>query len=426
MVNGMKHTEIGDIPENWQVQTFEETFKVLPNNTLPRANLNNRGGSVRNVHYGDILVRFPEVLDCKTEDIPYLNDAALITANVQFLQDGDVLLADTAEDEAVGKATEIYGLGDGKMVAGLHTIPCRVKKGDFAPKWLGYYMNSHAYHNQIMPYVTGIKVSSISKSAIAETLVLVPPKQEQEAIVAALSDIDTLIANLEKLVAKYQMIKQGCLEKMFPRNGQNEPEIRLPGFSGAWEQRRLGDIANIVGGGTPSTSNTDYWDGEIDWYSPAEIADQIYVNSSIRKITQKGFENSSAQMLPIGTVLFTSRAGIGKTAILHKEGCTNQGFQSIVPQKNELDSYFIFSRTEELKRYGETKGAGSTFVEVSGKQMASMELMMPKNYEEQQSIGAYFKHLDNLITLHQRKLEKYKMIKQGMMSELLTGKTRLI
>lgn len=206
MVNGMKHTEIGDIPENWQVQTFEETFKVLPNNTLPRADLNNRGGSVRNVHYGDILVRFPEVLDCKTEDIPYLNDTALITANAQFLQDGDVLLADTAEDEAVGKATEIYGLGDGKMVAGLHTIPCRVKKGDFAPKWLGYYMNSHAYHNQIMPYVTGIKVSSISKSAIAETLVLVPPKQEQEAIVAALSDIDTLIANLEKMVAKYQMI----------------------------------------------------------------------------------------------------------------------------------------------------------------------------------------------------------------------------
>ena len=164
----------------------------------------------------------------------------------------------------------------------------------------------------------------------------------------------------------------------------------------------MGELADIVGGGTPSTSNDDYWDGDIDWYAPAEIADQIFVSSSERKITQQGYDNSSAKMLPVGTVLFTSRAGIGKTAILRKKGCTNQGFQSIVPHENMLDSYFIFSRTEELKRYGEIKGAGSTFVEVSGKQMASMELMMPKTIEEQRKIGAYFSQLDNLITLHQR------------------------
>ena len=109
-------------------------------------------------------------------------------------------------------------------------------------------------------------------------------------------------------------------------------------------------------------------------------------------------------MLPAGTVLFTSRAGIGKTAILRKKSCTNQGFQSIVPHVDELDSYFIFSRVDELKRYGETVGAGSTFVEVSGKQMAAMELMMPQTIGEQKRIGNYFEHLDNLITLHQRML----------------------
>ena len=113
--------------------------------------------------------------------------------------------------------------------------------------------------------------------------------------------------------------------------------------------------------------------------------------------------NSSAKMLPPGTVLFTSRAGIGKTAILTRKGCTNQGFQSIVPHSGELDSYFIFSRTEELKRYGEFVGAGSTFVEVSGKQMAAMELMMPLTMREQQTIGQFFSNLDRLITLHQRK-----------------------
>ena len=157
-----------------------------------------------------------------------------------------------------------------------------------------------------------------------------------------------------------------------------------------------------MGGGTPSTGNQSYWDGDIDWYAPAEIADQIYANSSQKKITGLGYENSSAKMLPPGTVLFTSRAGIGKTAILTRKGCTNQGFQSIVPHRGELDSYFIFSRTEELKRYGELVGAGSTFVEVSGKQMAVMELMMPPTMREQQTIGGFFQQFDHLITLHQR------------------------
>lgn len=201
-------------------------------------------------------------------------------------------------------------------------------------------------------------------------------------------------------------------------NNNKTPAIRFKGFTDTWEQRKLGEVADIVGGGTPSTSNDDYWDGDIDWYAPAEIADQIYVASSERKITQQGYDNSSAKMLPVGTVLFTSRAGIGKTAILRKEGCTNQGFQSIVPHINELDSYFIFSRSEEMKRYGETVGAGSTFVEVSGKQMANMELMMPTTMEEQVTIGSFFSTLDFLITLHQRKCDKLIQFKAAMLQKM--------
>mgnify|MGYP000099339271 CR=1 FL=1 len=197
-----------------------------------------------------------------------------------------------------------------------------------------------------------------------------------------------------------------------------EPEIRFAGFTGAWEQRKLGDIADITGGGTPSTSNNDYWDGNINWYSPAEISNQIFLNSSQRKITELGFSSCSAKMLPKGTVLFTSRAGIGKTAILSAEGCTNQGFQSIVPHANDLDSYFIFSRTNELKKYGEIVGAGSTFVEVSGKQMAAMTLMMPPKFNEQKTIGDFFKRLDSLLTLHQRKYEKLLNIKKSMLEKM--------
>ena len=241
---------------------------------------------------------------------------------------------------------------------------------------------------------------------------------EQEKIGVFFKLLDNLITLHQRKYDKLTNVKKSMLEKMFPKNGSNVPEIRFKGFTDAWEQRKLGDVADIVGGGTPSTGNQSYWNGDIDWYAPAEIADQIYANSSQKKITGLGYENSSAKMLPPGTVLFTSRAGIGKTAILTRKGCTNQGFQSIVPHRGELDSYFIFSRTKELKRYGELVGAGSTFVEVSGKQMAVMELMMPPMMREQQTIGGFFQQLDHLITLHQRKLEKLEQIKQAMLHKM--------
>ena len=247
---------------------------------------------------------------------------------------------------------------------------------------------------------TFVEVSG--KQMAAMELMMPPTMREQQTIGGFFQQLDNLITLHQRKYDKLVAIKRSMLEKMFPREGSRFPEIRFAGFTDPWEQRKLGDIADIVGGGTPSTGNQSYWDGEIDWYAPAEIADQIYANSSQKKITALGYENSSAKMLPPGTVLFTSRAGIGKTAILTRKGCTNQGFQSIVPHRGELDSYFIFSRTEELKRYGEFVGAGSTFVEVSGKQMAAMELMMPPTMREQQTIGGFFQQLDNLITLHQR------------------------
>ena len=266
---------------------------------------------------------------------------------------------------------------------------------------------------------TGTKMPRADWKLVSKTVFSIPSNiSEQAAIGTYFTALDNLITLHQRKYDKLTNVKKSMLEKMFPKNGSNVPEIRFKGFTEAWEQRKLGDIADIVGGGTPSTGNPSYWDGEIDWYAPAEIADQIYANSSQKKITDLGYENSSAKMLPPGTVLFTSRAGIGKTAILTRKGCTNQGFQSIVPHRGELEPYFIFSRTEELKRYGELVGAGSTFVEVSGKQMAAMELMMPPTMREQQTIGGFFQQLDNLITLHQRELEKLKNIKKSCLENM--------
>ena len=182
----------------------------------------------------------------------------------------------------------------------------------------------------------------------------------------------------------------------------NTPEVRFKGFTDPWEQRKLGDVAEVIGGGTPSTSVDDYWDGDIDWYSPAELGETIYVYGSERKITQAGYQNCSATMLPANkTILFTSRAGIGNTAILRRPGCTNQGFQSLVIN-DETDVYFIYSMTDKIKKYAEQKASGSTFLEISGKTLAAGEFAFPLK-AEQKLIGGYFANLDNLITLHQRK-----------------------
>lgn len=266
---------------------------------------------------------------------------------------------------------------------------------------------------------TGSKMPRADWNLVSNSEFAVPVSQNEQAKIGEYFGLlDHLITLHQRKCDETKTLKKYMLQKMFPQDGKKVPEIRFKGFTDDWEQRKLGELAEIIGGGTPSTSMNSYWDGDIDWYAPAEIGEQIYLKSSQRKITEEGLNKSSAKILPVGTVLFTSRAGIGKTAILLKEGCTNQGFQSIVPNKEKLDSYFIFTRSEELKRYGETVGAGSTFVEVSGKQMTNMELMMPTKLDEQQKIGNYFQSLDHLITLHQRKCDKLKEMKKYMLQNM--------
>lgn len=198
---------------------------------------------------------------------------------------------------------------------------------------------------------------------------------------------------------------------------KNVPEIRFEGFDDDWEQCKIEDIAEIVSGGTPDTNNPSYWDGDINWYAPAEIVDQIYVSKSERKITELGLQKSSAKMLPANrTILFTSRAGIGKVAILQNSACTNQGFQSLV-LKNEIDPYFVYSMGNQLKEKAEAVASGSTFLEISGKMLANLDIMMP-NKDEQEKIATHFKSIDKLIIFHQRKYENLKLFKEAMLDKM--------
>lgn len=413
----MKHTDIGDIPADWKLQTFEETFRVLSNNTLSRENLNNKGGAVRNIHYGDILTKFPEVLNCNEEDIPYLNDLSLITANTQLLQDGDVVIADTAEDDTVGKTIEVQNLGNGKLVAGLHTIPCRVKKGDFAPGWLGYYMNSYIYHDQIIPFITGIKVSSISKTAIAETIILVPPVEEQERIVETLSQLDSLIKQETSVSEKLNNVKSSCLSKIFPKDDEKKPEMRFPEFTDAWEQRELSDeFERFI---VPMRDKPKQFGGNLPWTRIEDIEGK-YLNDSLsgQYVTDETVKQMNLKIIPKDSLIVSSSATFGVVAVVTQDLITNQTFIGLVPNDNEtLDYWYAFFYSNGARRYMKSESAGSTIFYIARESFEKMPIKIPLK-SEMLKIGAYFDTIDHLITLHQRKCDKYKSIKAGLIRKL--------
>lgn len=411
MVRELKHTEIGDIPVDWEIQTFEETFKILSNNTLSRENLNNRGGAVRNIHYGDVLTQFSEVLKCNEVEIPYINDLSLLSSSTQLLQDGDLIIADTAEDEMVGKATEVQGLGDGKLVAGLHTIPCRVKKGDFAPGWLGYYINSHMYHDQIIPFITGIKVSSISKSAIAETLILIPPIKEQIEIVNALDTINREVRHIEQLRKKKTNIKYGILQKLLSPKDEDTEYV-------------FDSIIKTASGGTPSRQIKRYYTGNIPWVTTRELTDGALQNTK-ECITEEAISNSSAKIFPANTVLMAMYgATIGKLAIIQKPMATNQACCAMICSE-KVEHRWLFYKLLYLRPYLISLGCGAGQPNISQTIIKELIISIPSK-EKQWEIANVMDDISAEIKCLEEKLLKFEQIKKGMISDLISGKIRLV
>ena len=191
-----------------------------------------------------------------------------------------------------------------------------------------------------------------------------------------------------------------------------------------WEVKSLGEVATIVGGGTPSTLNSAYWNGDIQWFTPAELSDsKKYVSKSERTITERGLKESSAKLLPKGTVLLTTRASIGITAILENPASTNQGFQSLIA-KNNCCSEFLYYVIPLIKDEMLSRASGSTFAEISAKKLSTITFQLPP-LPEQQRIAKALSDVDALISTTEKLIQKKKNIKQGTMQNLLTGKKRL-
>ncbi len=305
----------------------------------------------------------------------------------------------------------------GKLVS--HRFPQFSLSEDLDPKFLKFIILDENFRHHLWLASPGgagrNRVLNINEMLQYE--IQIPTVTEQKQIADILINLDNLITLHQRKYDGLKKVKQSMLEKMFPRDGRSIPEIRFAGFTDPWEQRKLSDLAEIVGGGTPDTNNPAYWDGNIDWYAPAEMEGQRYATNSVRKITELGLQKSSAKMLPAHrTVLFTSRAGIGKMAILQRSAATNQGFQSMV-LKDGTDPYFIYSMGNKIKDMAEGVASGSTFLEISGKMLGNLEIMVPA-LAEQEEIASFFRGIDDLITLHQRKYEKLQQIKKSMLEKM--------
>lgn len=371
-----------------------------------------------NYGQGRKMISVMDVLDEFHLKYKNIRSSVLVTPNIEEnnkVEAGDLVFVRSSEtQDEVGWAKAYleseYALFSGFTIRGK-------KKSEFDSRFVELSLN-YKNREQIEKNAGGSTRFNVNQNILKNVEILGASLEEQYEIGQFFSRIDDLITVQKELVEKIKQTKQSMLQKMFPQEGEFVPKIRFTGFEGEWHKKTLNDIATIIGGGTPSTSRPAYWNGDINWYSPVEIGNSIYVNESVKKITPLGLKNCNAKMLPANkTILFTSRAGIGNMAILKSEAATNQGFQSLVIKDN-FDVYFVYSMGSEIKKYALKKASGSTFLEISGKVLGEMKVLHP-SLQEQQLIGAFFKQLDENIVANQEKLNKLNIMKQALLQKML-------
>ena len=388
MVKEMKKTSLGLLPNDWDVDILEHHLKI-------QTGSRNTEDKQENGKY-PFFVRSPKI---EHIDTYHYDCEAILTAG-----------------DGVGTG-KVFHYINGKFDAHQRVYILTEFEG-IKGKYFYYYFREN-FLKEVSKYTAKSSVDSVRRDMIAKMAVPIPKIEEQVAIAEALSDVDNLISSLQKLIEKKKAIKQGAMQELLTG------EKRLPGFHGEWAKQQLGDVCNIVNGGTPSTSVAEFWNGKILWCTPTDItscsAKYIYTTES--KITESGLKASSATLLPKGALLLCSRATIGEVRIAGNAICTNQGFKSLVVMQN-ISNEWLYYMVHVLKPNMLEKAIGSTFLEISKKDLAELDIIVPE-FTEQKAIAQVLSDMDSEIEQLEKKLAKYQQIKQGMMQELLTGRIRL-
>lgn len=441
-----KQTEVGMIPSDWEVFELSQLYDITSSKRVFQKDWTSAG--VPFYRAREIAVMSAG----KTpEDDLFITKEMFDAYTTQYgkIRENDVLITGvgTLGKVYVVKAKDEFYFKDGNII----WLQWKRKNSSLLLK---LFFETNIVIDQIFGNSGGSTVATYTISNAKKTKIPLPPTiEEQQRIANALSDVDTLIANLEKLIAKKKNIKQGAIQQLLTgkkrlpgfgsderqkechskRNAKREVEessgykmTELGLIPTDWEVKTISQVGKIIGGGTPSTFNSAYWNGSVQWFTPAELSKAgKYVSKSERTITKLGVENCSAKILPAGTILLTTRASIGTSAILKAPACTNQGFQSLVvnsENSNEFLYYLLSTKVDEMM----SLASGSTFLEISPKKLGGIQLQIPSSRAEQTAIANVLSDMDTEIDALEQKLAKMRKIKQGMMQELLTGKIRLV
>ena len=239
---------------------------------------------------------------------------------------------------------------------------------------------------------------------------------EQQKIAATLTSLDDLIAAQAEKVKALQAHKKGLMQQLFPAEGERVPRVRFPEFEGEWEEKRLGEVGEFTGGGTPSKSSQQYWEGNIPWISSSDISeDSIHQFSISRFITKEALEQSATKLVPANSILLVSRVGVGKLAVSNTEVCTSQDFTSFTPDSDNLIfmAYLLKYESKTLIKICQ----GMAIKGFTKEDISKLNLFLPSK-PEQQKIAALLTSLDDLITVHNQKLEVLKAHKKGLMQQM--------
>ena len=283
------------------------------------------------------------------------------------------------------------------------------------------YLLNFSIYRRMYPYAEGTAQQVLSLKKLGQLKYSLPPVTEQKKIAEILSTQDKAIELQGRKIEELKRFKKGCLEKMFPRKGQKVPETRFPGFTGDWEQRKVSTIASDTrGGGTPATSNETYWSGNIPWIQSSDLSEGKLFGVEPRKyISRDGLNNSATQLVPENSIAVVTRVGVGKLAFMPFSYTTSQDFLSLCKLQTE-PHFTVYALYQMLQ--GELQAVQGTSIKGMTKDdLLSKSIFAPKDEVEQQQLGSYFRNLDTLITLHQRKLEEMKKQKKALMQLLLTG-----
>ena len=417
---GYKQTEVGVIPEEWVVSLLADVITSFQNGFAFASH-----GYVKS---GIPIVTMAQIgLDGRfnftSESVNYWPTEAASALRAFQLFRGDIIIAMTdvtPQKNLIGRMAEVTEIGPLLLNQRVGLFRLDAKKID--PYFLRAMSNSSRWRGYARAVASLGVQANIGTNDIRAGKLPLPPLPEQRAIALALSDVDGLLGGLDRLIAKKRDLKQAAMQQLL--TGQT----RLPGFHGEWEVKRLDALADIRSGGTPSTVELRFWDGDIPWCTPTDITalnGHKYLGETARMITQLGLKASSAEMIPAHSVVMTSRATIGECAINAGPVSTNQGFKNFVPFAT-TDVDFLYYLLGTQKQGFISLCGGSTFLEIGKTQLVAYQVRLPATKAEQTAIASVLTEMDaELAALTQRR-EKTRALKQAMMQELLTGRTRLV